>query len=69
MTGEFHSGRYFLGIDLGGTNVKAGVVDDGGHSRSSVSRPTEAAKGPRARDAEHFPRRRRCRLHQRRGLG
>ena len=34
--------RYYLGIDLGGTNVKAGVVDDGGHSRSSVSRPTEA---------------------------
>jgi glucokinase len=46
MTGESTSGRYFLGIDLGGTNVKAGVVDDGGHSRSSVSRPTEAAKGP-----------------------
>ena len=46
MTGEFHSGRYYLGIDLGGTNVKAGVVDDGGHSRSSVSRPTEAQKGP-----------------------
>jgi predicted NBD/HSP70 family sugar kinase len=46
MAGESTSARYFLGIDLGGTNVKAGVVDNGGHSRSSVSRPTEAAKGP-----------------------
>ncbi len=46
MTGESTSGRYFLGIDLGGTNVKAGVVDAGGHSRSNVNRPTEADKGP-----------------------
>ncbi len=46
MTGKSTSGRYFLGIDLGGTNVKAGVVDHGGHSRSSVSRPTQADKGP-----------------------
>ena len=46
MTGVSTSGRYYLGIDLGGTNVKAGVVDHGGHSRSSVSRPTEAIQGP-----------------------
>ncbi len=46
MAGESTSARYYLGIDLGGTNVKAGVVDNGGHSRSSVSRPTEAIKGP-----------------------
>ncbi len=46
MSGEFHSARYYLGIDLGGTNVKAGVVDQGGHSLSSISRPTEAIKGP-----------------------
>lgn len=37
---------FFLGIDLGGTNIKAGVVDSHGHALSSVSVPTEAAKGP-----------------------
>ncbi|HVJ83083.1 MAG TPA: ROK family protein [Planctomycetia bacterium] len=37
---------YFLGIDLGGTNVKAGVVDDNGKALSSVSQPTEAERGP-----------------------
>ncbi len=37
---------YFLGIDLGGTNIKAGVVDDDGRPISSVSLPTEADRGP-----------------------
>lgn len=37
----------FLGIDLGGTNVKAGVVTDDGQSLSYESVPTEAAAGPR----------------------
>lgn len=37
---------YYLGIDLGGTNVKSGVVDDAGHSYSSVSMKTQAALGP-----------------------
>jgi glucokinase len=37
---------YYLGIDLGGTNIKSGVVDDGGHPISSISLPTEADKGP-----------------------
>lgn len=46
MAGDSLSAGYYLGIDLGGTNVKAGVVDEGGHSRSNVSRPTEATKGP-----------------------
>lgn len=36
----------FLGLDLGGTNVKAGVVDDGGNVLSSVSLPTEGRSGP-----------------------
>ncbi|MEY2725712.1 MAG: Glucokinase, partial [Planctomycetota bacterium] len=36
----------FLGLDLGGTNVKAGVVDDGGNVLSSVSLPTEGRAGP-----------------------
>jgi len=42
------SGRapFFVGIDVGGTNIKAGVVDDVGHSLSHVSVPTEAARGP-----------------------
>lgn len=37
---------FFLGVDLGGTNIKAGVVDDNGFALSRVSRPTEAEKGP-----------------------
>jgi glucokinase len=36
---------YYLGIDLGGTNIKAGVVDDEGNSISSVSVPTAADQG------------------------
>ncbi len=38
--------RLFLGLDLGGTNIKAGVVDDRGTVLSRCKRPTEAAKGP-----------------------
>ncbi len=38
--------RLFLGLDLGGTNVKAGVVDDSGHVVSSVSVSTDAVRGP-----------------------
>lgn len=37
---------FFLGVDLGGTNIKAGVVDDLGRALSSVGQPTEAEKGP-----------------------
>ena len=40
--------RLFLGLDLGGTNVKAGIVDDNGHVISSCSVPTEAIQGPDA---------------------
>ena len=36
----------FLGIDVGGTNVKAGVVDDAGNVLSLASLPTEATSGP-----------------------
>ena len=39
---------FFLGIDLGGTNVKSGVVDDDGRSRSSISVETHAERGPEA---------------------
>jgi len=37
---------FFLGIDVGGTNVKAGVVDNAGVPMSHVSFPTEAERGP-----------------------
>ncbi len=37
---------FFRGIDLGGTNIKCGVVDDFGHPLSSVSLETEAERGP-----------------------
>lgn len=37
---------FFLGVDLGGTNIKAGVVDDTGRPLSSVSLTTEADRGP-----------------------
>ncbi len=38
----------YLGIDLGGTNIKAGVVDEAGRPLSSISRPTDADRGPLA---------------------
>ena len=45
---DITSTRLFLGLDLGGTNVKAGVVDDNGAVISSCSVPTEAIQGPDA---------------------
>ena len=39
---------YFLGLDLGGTNIKAGVVDDSGRPWPLVSGPTRAELGPEA---------------------
>ena len=37
---------FFVGVDLGGTNVKVGVVDDLGRPLSWLSIPTEPEKGP-----------------------
>jgi glucokinase len=37
--------RYFVGLDVGGSAMKGGVVDDEGQPRSAVSLPTEAARG------------------------
>jgi glucokinase len=37
---------FYLGIDLGGTNIKSGVVDDDGQPLSAVSLATEAERGP-----------------------
>ena len=36
---------YFAGLDVGGTTMKAGVVDDDGQPLSAVSLPTEAHRG------------------------
>ncbi len=37
---------YYVGIDLGGTNIKAGVVDDAARVLSKGSVPTHGDKGP-----------------------
>src|SRR5262245_20898036 len=37
---------FYLGMDLGGTNIKSGVVDDAGRPLSSVSLETQADHGP-----------------------
>ena len=44
---------FYLGIDLGGTNIKSGVVDDDGHPFSHVSLPTHAEQGAEA-GADHL---------------
>lgn len=38
--------EFFIGVDVGGTNIKAGVVTSGGRPLSSIVLPTEADKGP-----------------------
>src|SRR5579859_5828094 len=35
----------FIGLDVGGTSMKAGVVDDSGHPLGHVNLPTEPHKG------------------------
>src|SRR5688572_12411899 len=35
----------YVGLDVGGTTMKAGVVDDSGSSLGNVSLPTEAHRG------------------------
>ena len=41
-------GGLFVGIDLGGTNIKGGVVDRSGRALCRVSTPTVADEGPEA---------------------
>lgn len=41
MSSSFH----YVGLDVGGTTMKAGVVDDAGKPLSAVSLPTEAHRG------------------------
>ena len=36
---------YYVGVDLGGTNVKIGVIDDRGKTLAFLSIPTDAAQG------------------------
>ena len=40
--------RYFVGLDVGGTTMKAAVVDDSGTAFPSVSLPTEPERGAEA---------------------
>ena len=37
---------FFVGVDLGGTNIKLGVVDDAGRRLSCVGIATEVGRGP-----------------------
>jgi glucokinase len=46
MNDSVTNSRLFLGLDLGGTNVKAGVVDDSGHVTGKAQAPTEVGNGP-----------------------
>ncbi len=39
---------FYLGVDVGGTNIKVGVVDDAGHPLGKASLPTEPLRGPEA---------------------
>jgi glucokinase len=39
---------FYVGLDVGGSAMKAGVVDDNGRPLSAVSLPTEAHRGPAA---------------------
>jgi glucokinase len=48
MSAEGFRPPFYLGIDLGGTNIKSGVVDDDGRHLSAVSVKTEAERGPEA---------------------
>src|SRR4051812_4799147 len=36
---------FFVGLDVGGTTMKGGVVDDTGQALSAVNLPTEAHRG------------------------
>jgi glucokinase len=48
MNAARFSPPFFVGIDLGGTNIKSGVVDNDGRPMSSVSIETHAERGAQA---------------------
>ena len=37
---------FYAGVDLGGTNIKAGLVDDLGRTLAFHTEPTHATRGP-----------------------
>lgn len=37
--------KYYIGVDIGGTNIKAGVVDENAQLVSKISLKTNAADG------------------------
>lgn len=39
------SGPFFVGLDVGGTSMKGGVVDDAGNALAALALPTEAQRG------------------------
>ena len=39
---------YYIGVDLGGTGIKAGIVDEGGSILAKVSCPTGVERGYQA---------------------
>jgi glucokinase len=39
---------HYIGLDLGGTNIKAGVIDEFGRPLATLSAPTHADEGPKA---------------------
>lgn len=41
-----NAGPYFVGVDLGGTNMKIGVMDNSGKTISYLAAPTLVEKGP-----------------------
>jgi len=46
MNSKSGSGPYFVGVDVGGTNIETGIVDDSGTTLSRASSKTQAARGP-----------------------
>src|SRR4051812_41430170 len=40
--------NYYAGLDVGGTTMKAGVVDDAGRAAGTAVLPTEAGRGQEA---------------------
>ncbi len=46
MPGSGVQKPFFIGIDVGGTNIKIGLVDDTGRTLAYHSMPTDQEKGP-----------------------
>lgn len=40
--------KYYIGIDLGGTNIAGGLVDENGKILKKISVPTEVERGKNA---------------------